>query len=117
MNKILSLTKVLYKANKNNSGKMKKSTKYICGLLIAGYLFFIFSSFWSLMIKPLNEIPNPPHKECLKVTYVNVSEYYNGTNVGNYVFDYMYYMNIIVPLIKSGLGIKHPEGCTCGHCE
>ena len=56
MNKILSLTKVLYKANKNNSGKMKKSTKYICGLLIAGYLFFIFSSFWSLMIKPLNEI-------------------------------------------------------------
>ena len=68
------------------------------------------------VIKSLNEIPNPPHEECLKVTYVNVSEYYNGTNVGNYVFDYMYYMNIIVPLIKSGIGIKHPVGCTCGHC-
>ena len=69
------------------------------------------------VVKTLNEIPNPPAKEPLKVTYVNISEYYNGTNVGNYVFDYMYYMNIIVPLIKSGIGIKHPEGCSCGHCH
>ena len=67
--------------------------------------------------KSIHAIPNPPQKEPLKVTYINISEYYNGANVSNCVYDYMYYMNIIVPLIRNGLGLTHPHECSCSECN
>ena len=60
MNKIISLTKMLYKVNKNDSSKMKKSTKIFLYVILAVYLLYIFSSFWGMFISPLQEINQAP---------------------------------------------------------
>lgn len=65
--------------------------------------------------KNIQEIP-VDNSESVKVTYVNIAEFYNGINIGNYVYDHAYYSNILIPLIKNSFNMSDPEhSCGCGH--
>lgn len=56
MNKIISLTKTLYKSNKNFSNKLKNKTKIGLYAVLLIYLLFIFMNFWKSFIIPLDAI-------------------------------------------------------------
>lgn len=66
--------------------------------------------------KTIQDIP-VGDKETTKATYVNISEYFQGHNVGNYVYDYVYYSNVLIPLLKNRFNLEHDEHCSCGHCH
>jgi len=60
MKKIISLVKVLLKANINSSDEKKKNSKLLLLLAFGCYLLFVFSNFWKMFIDPLKEVGQAP---------------------------------------------------------
>lgn len=92
MKKIISLAKVFYKNNKNDSGKMKSQTKLFLFLALAVYILVIFSNFWGLFISPLKEVGKPEMSISLMITIVSVFMFVTSIT---YVVNVLYFSNDI----------------------
>lgn len=92
MKKIINLVKVLYKNNKNDSGKMKPKSKTLLSIVLAIYIFVIFANFWGLFISPLEEAGKPELSIDLMMTLISIFMFVTSIT---YVVNVLYFSNDI----------------------
>lgn len=66
--------------------------------------------------KAVNKIP-VGNSDTQDVVYINISVYYNNSNVSNSVYDNIYYHNVLIPLIKEAFNFEVPHECCDEHCH
>lgn len=88
MKKIISLTKVLYKINKNDSGKLKKKNKIILYTALIIYILFVFMNFWNLFLEPLENIGK---SEAIFPLIFGISSIFVFTTSITYVANVLYF--------------------------